>query len=269
MGSLNIIRIIVQIFATIIMMLAIGFIAAGILSSGWQIMVEPGVGEIHQHGLWMDYIYSNRFHMAGAPAPSVNGIAGDLFGYNSYNNYNSPLSAMESGSYTHGTGDGYYYGFNIAPGGQWIMTYKFGNAVYGDAVHRAQPFQIYALVLLALALVLTVVGMMISYCASVKLGLAIGWAVMLFFALILGAAGLIQFYVASMLPEYRFAYTDRRLQQFVGYSYWWAVVGIIGVGLSMILSIGVAVLLSLMSRRGEKAERATLVFRRKGAESPV
>lgn len=269
MGSLNVLRIIVQVFATLITLVGISLITAGILSTGWQIMIEPGVGEIHQHGLWMDYVYSNRFHMAGAPAPAIlGGWAGNF--------HNSPLSAMEQNSYNYpGYNNGYgygdvsgYYGYNIAPGGQWIMTYKFGDAVYGDQVHRAMPYQIYALVLLVLTILLAVVGVFMSYCASVKPGLAIAWAILMFVGLILGGAGLIQFYIAAMHPEYRFAYTDRRLQQFVGYSYWWAVGGIIGIGLGMIGAIMAAVLLSLMSRRGEKADRATLVFRRR-AESPV
>lgn len=249
MAPWNIIRIVIQVFATICNLIGGGFITAAILSSAWQIMIEPGTGEIHQHGLWMDYIYSNRFHMAGFPAPGLNP------GWHEGAFLSGSMSGMEAGAaFTSGTGSGYgyYYGYPMAPGGQWIMTYKFGDAVYGDDVHRAQPYQIYALILLCLALVLATVGILISYCSSVRPALGITWAALLFLAVILGAAGLIQFYVATMLPEYRFVYTDRRVMLFVGYSYWWAVAGMVGIGIAMILSIAMSVLQFLNGKRRDE-----------------
>jgi len=229
MGILNIARIVVHVLATLVTLIAIGLTAAALLSSGWQIMTEPGTGEIHQHGLWLDY---NRVkpHVAGAPAAHA-----------------APLDS------NHPDADHQW---------QWIFNYKYGKAVDGDEIHRAKDYQENALILLSVALCLAIIGALMSYCAGLRYWFGIGWAVSLFFASVLGAAALIQFYITAMLPNNRYVYTDRKIEQVMGYSFWWAVGGVIGFALAMIKSIVCVALFILAGTRGEKTERAAFTFKR-------
>jgi len=59
---------------------------------------------------------------------------------------------------------------------------------------------------------------------------------------------LIQFFIACMLPEYRFIYTDRRIEQIVGYAFYRAVVGIVLMLLASLFSI-ICVVMMYVGRR--------------------
>jgi len=221
MGILRVVRIIVHILAILTTLIAIGFTAGAILTTGWQIMTEPGSGEVHQHGLWLDY---NRVH------PHVAGAS---------------------------------HGPNIDDpnGWQWIFKYKFGDAVKGDEVHRAEPYQENTLILLAVSMGFAVIGAFLSYCAGLKVFIGIIWAVCMLISVILSAAGLILFYVAAMQPMHRYVSTDRKIEQVIGYSFWYGVVGAVGFALAMLESIVCIILLILSGRRGEKTEKAAFTFK--------
>lgn len=55
MAGLQIARTIVHVLAILVTLVSVGLVASAIMSSGWQIMTESGSGEVHQHGLWLDY----------------------------------------------------------------------------------------------------------------------------------------------------------------------------------------------------------------------
>jgi hypothetical protein len=184
-------------------------------------------------------------HAAGAPAPMAPGNLGSFNGA-----WGGSWTGMSPNT-GWGFGGPNSLGYNPYDEYQWIMTYKFGDAVTGVDVHRAMPYQVTALGLLATVILLALIACLVSYCAGFKMIIGIIWALLLFFATILGGAALIQFYISCMLPEYRFVYTDRRMEQIVGYSFYWALVGLIGIALSFIMSLICVVLLYLRDRSNE------------------
>jgi len=204
MAALNVIRVVLQVVATLVLLAAIGFVIAGILTTGWQTYTEPGTGERHQHGLWLDFTLV-KMHTAGS---------GDQL--------------------------------------QWTWKYKFGDAVKGDEVHKAQPFQVNTLILLVVGTFLAIIALMFSFCSSCFAFASIGWALSTLFAGILSTAGIILFYVTAMLPEHRYVYTDRKIEQVIGYSFWISVIGTAGYGVAMLLSVVVAILTFIAARTGHK-----------------
>jgi len=199
-GGLAACRIIVQVIGIVILVISIGFLCGAILTTAWQTVYDPGTGEIHQHGLWLDYNLA-REHTAS----STNGL-------------------------------------------QWTFKYKFGDAVIGDEVHRAQDYQINCLILQCVGILLAIFGLFISYCACCSIAAGILWSILNFIATLICAVGLIIFYIKCMDPGQRYVNTDRKLEQIIGYSFYYGVIGMVGFAITTVFSISSVVLLFLTGR---------------------
>jgi len=71
-------RIIIHAITTITLLVAIVLMTTAVNTTGWQTFTDPD-GEIHQHGLWLDYTYQVQ-HLAGSGGNQKNWVFKYKFG---------------------------------------------------------------------------------------------------------------------------------------------------------------------------------------------